>query len=333
MQSRKDEIKAKRARLEELKRQREQRERDFAGSRQSLNASTSRPVSPATGEEQRRDLDSLISSLIPEAPPRDQATSPAGPARFPGRVNYGGDEAVQSVEAATPAPAPQPRLGAYTAPQPLGFAPLRTVYEIRTEKSKLQVESSSKGVQTVSWSTSSSAASSDAEPDAEARQPGERPPMRKLSRRQRERDEQLKQQIRKEVEDEIQALKEQIDAAEASLAASTQEKPIQQAPEISAEEVTSVKNSYDFLDFLDRSSKVVEKALYDDYDILADYRLDKLQDDEDDVGDKSKKGKRIKEVVQFYDEKWSKRRMITDLQFSEKVSEQPPSRLAIWHPN
>lgn len=82
--------------------------------------------------------------------------------------------------------------------------------------------------------------------------------------------------------------------------------------------------SEDFLDFVERSSKVIEKALDQDYDVLADYALDAVNgvDEEEDEGygsSRGKKGRRIKQIAQFYDERWSKKRMISDMHFSPKV--------------
>lgn len=82
--------------------------------------------------------------------------------------------------------------------------------------------------------------------------------------------------------------------------------------------------SEDFLDFVERSSKVIEKALDQDYDVLADYALDggdEIDEDEDEGygSSRGKKGRRIKQVAQFYDERWSKKRMISDMHFSPKV--------------
>ena len=90
------------------------------------------------------------------------------------------------------------------------------------------------------------------------------------------------------------------------------------------EEANAVTASEDFLDFVERSSKVIEKALDQDYDVLADYALDGadgIDEDEDEGYGSStgKKGRRIKQVAQFYDERWSKKRMISDMCFSPKV--------------
>ena len=90
------------------------------------------------------------------------------------------------------------------------------------------------------------------------------------------------------------------------------------------EEANAVTASEDFLDFVERSTKVIEKALDQDYDVLADYALDGADgvDEDEDEGYGSstgKKGRRIKQVAQFYDERWSKKRMISDMCFSPKV--------------
>ena len=93
---------------------------------------------------------------------------------------------------------------------------------------------------------------------------------------------------------------------------------------LTSEELNAVTSSGDFLDFVEKSSKVIEKALDQDYDVLADYGLDGVEgyNEEEDEGyasSKGRKGRRMKEVTQFYDERWSKKRMISDLGFSPKV--------------
>ena len=80
----------------------------------------------------------------------------------------------------------------------------------------------------------------------------------------------------------------------------------------------AVTSSNDFLDFVDRSAKVIERALDEEYDVLADYELGGVDGDmEEDEEHGKKRG--IREVCQFWDERWSKKRMISDLSFSPKV--------------
>ena len=154
--------------------------------------------------------------------------------------------------------------------------------------------------------TSHSESESDQSPSRKVKRP---------SRRQREREEELRQNLRRE---ELRAVREPTPAVHKT---DTQAKyPIRS---LTNEELNAVTASKDFLDFVDRSSKVIEKALDQDYDVLADYALDGegLNEEEDEgyASSKGRKGRRIKEVAQFYDERWSKKRMISDLGFSPKV--------------
>lgn len=85
------------------------------------------------------------------------------------------------------------------------------------------------------------------------------------------------------------------------------------ARELSEEERAAISASEEFLEFIERSSKIVERALDMEYDILADYGIDANGDSEDATG------RRLKQLIQFYDERWSKKRMISDIHFSPKV--------------
>ena len=116
--------------------------------------------------------------------------------------------------------------------------------------------------------------------------------------------------------------------------ATTTAQPKYPARALTEEELNAVTSSEDFLDFVDRSSKVIEKALDQDYDILVDYGMDGLEgiDEEEDEGyvsSRGKKGRRIKEVAQFYDERWSKKRMTSDLGYSPKVDRTPSPELLL----
>ncbi|KAK9472751.1 WD40-repeat-containing domain protein, partial [Dipodascopsis tothii] len=69
-----------------------------------------------------------------------------------------------------------------------------------------------------------------------------------------------------------------------------------------------------FLDFLDKSSKVLERALDEDYNILTDYQL--VTDNED-----ADTGRSLKQRLQFYSEAACGRRSITSLDWSAKFPE------------
>ena len=67
------------------------------------------------------------------------------------------------------------------------------------------------------------------------------------------------------------------------------------------------------MDFIDRSTKVMERALDEQYDLLTDYASGGLvdaDDDDDDGRGTAKSSRRIKQVAQFWDERWSKKRII-----------------------
>lgn len=213
--------------------------------------------------------------------------------------------------------------------QTLSIGNLTTVYESegvdvgpppRREK---EVMTYSKGVQAdIEWSPRKPRGSGESDSerdDSPTRSP--RTPKR-LSRRQKEKDEEIRLQLKKEIEEEIKAAQKAAEAGEVQ-AASGENYPFKT---LSNEELTAVENSDDFIDFVERSTKVLERALDQqlDYDILADYALGGANVDEEDEGYGSsggKKGRRIKEIAQFWDERWSKKRMISDLGFSTKFPE------------
>lgn len=216
--------------------------------------------------------------------------------------------------------------------QTLSTAPIETNYEFSPAapaKPKIDVETYHKAVQTSEpWSPQrrrrSSGRLSSSEGDESPTQ-GRSPKAKRLSRRERERKEELRRNLRREIEEELKAVKDlSIDG------------PIPTGPSkfparsLTDEEVNAVTNSDDFLEFVERSSKVIEKALDQDYDVLADYALDGAYgvDEDEDEGygsSKGRKGRRIKQIAQFYDERWNKKRMISDLNFSPKVSLQKQS--------
>lgn len=210
-----------------------------------------------------------------------------------------------------------------TIPQPLSIAPLTTVYEAPSTP-KPEIITYSKGVQTTEpWSPPKRRQSDSDGEQQETHGPDWSPSKAKRSSKRwsridRIRDDELRQNIRKEIEDELKALQ---DGQNNGAAATTEPKFL--ARQLTDEELNAVTSSDDFFDFVERSSKVIERALEEEYDLLTDYAMAGLEDvDEDEDGfgtSKGKKGRRIREITQFYDERWSKKRMISDLNFSQKV--------------
>ena len=130
-------------------------------------------------------------------------------------------------------------------------------------------------------------------------------------------EEEIRNKLRKEIEDEVQAASSQ--RSNEDIKKEDQSRyPLRT---LSENELKAVTSSDDFFDFVERSTRVIERALDEDYDVLADYELGGLDGDPDEEeAGYGKKKRSIKEVSQFWDERWSKKRMISDLGFSPKVS-------------
>lgn len=148
---------------------------------------------------------------------------------------------------------------------------------------------------------------------------------KRLSRRGRERDEEIRQKIRAEIEEELQATK-QIGQDATAAQSSDLRYPMRTLED---DELKAVTSSDDFLDFVERSAKVIERALDEDYDVLADYELGGVDGDLEEDEETGKKRRGIREVCQFWDERWSKKRMISDISFSPKVCHMSRIKLSL----
>lgn len=135
-----------------------------------------------------------------------------------------------------------------------------------------------------------------------------------------ERLEELRNNLRQEIEEELRATTQPKQANEATGPAKEEERfPARQ---LTSEELEAVTASKEFQDFLDQSTKVIERALDEEYDLLIDYAHGKtnLDDEDESYSGRGKRGRRVKELHQFWDERWSKKRMISDIDFSPYVS-------------
>ncbi|KAF2773454.1 WD40 repeat-like protein [Teratosphaeria nubilosa] len=327
--SRQAEIAAKKQKLLELRQQRESRARELGSSRQSLaSAGETVSASPRNRSTQsKEDIDSLISSLVPEA----SGASAGSGVRSPAKRVSGIDQA-QNVEGE---PARRHYADAATDTQSLGLAEPTTVYEFPVE-TKPEIITYSKGVQTEAWDDDSG---EEAREDGEAQSPTRR--RRKLSQRERElEEEQIRQRLRQEIEQELKALQSHDEVLPGK-----ERFPVRA---LAPEELSAVTSSNDFLDFVDRSSKVIERALDEEYDVLADYALHGrgLDDDADDAEFTGRKGRRIKEVASFdLQDVMGKKRMVSSIDFSPKFPEllcttytksqasphTPPGLLNVWN--
>lgn len=336
-QSRQDEILAKRAKLAELKRQREIRQKEFTSNRQSLDASELAQPSPLRNRSTNRDgddLDALVSSLVD----RPSSTVPGTPGTPSGRGTRrtSGIDQVQQEDERTPESSKSYR-DAVTDTQTLSFTELTTVYEIPVE-TKPEVITYSKGVQTTEPWEAPQETSEEEEGSGVTTSPSRR--RRKLSRREQElEEEQIRQRLRVEIEEELKAL--QLDDKVQTEVERFPARPL--APE----ELNAVTSSSDFLDFVERSSKVIERALDEDYDLLADYALQSRSLEDADADEYvGRKGRRIKEVAQFdISDTMGRRRMLSAIDFSPKFPElfcatytksqqsphTPPGLLNVWN--
>ncbi|MCI4374170.1 hypothetical protein PGIGA_G00003180 [Pangasianodon gigas] len=87
--------------------------------------------------------------------------------------------------------------------------------------------------------------------------------------------------------------------------------------ELTEEEKQQIVHSEDFLIFFDRSIRVVERTLAEDLDIFFDYSGRDMEDREGDT----QAGLNLSYSRQFYDEQWSKHRVVTCLDWSPQYSE------------
>ncbi|KAK4545636.1 hypothetical protein LTR36_002589 [Oleoguttula mirabilis] len=337
--SRKDEILAKKAKLAELKRQRELRQREFSSNRQILGDASelaqASPLRSRSTQQSREDIDSLIDSILPDQQAASGSRTPSG--KSPAKRASAFEQAQDVVD--TPVRKYQ---DAVTDTQTLSFAALTTVYEIPVE-TKPEVITYSKGVQTSeAWqSGDDGVVEGEGEADGGTRSPGRRR-RRYLSERERELEEEaIRQRLRQEIEEELRALSldESVD----------KDKERFPARSLAPEELNAVTSSNDFLDFIERSSKVIERALDEEYDVLADYAQQARSaedDDEDAANYTGRKGRRIKEIASFdLTDPMGKKRMISALDFSPKFPEllctaytksqasphTPPGLLNIWN--
>lgn len=125
--------------------------------------------------------------------------------------------------------------------------------------------------------------------------------IRQQLQRERERELEAERAVReKELEEESIQLDKEIE---------------QEIRELSEEERTSILTAPEFLDFVEQSSKIVQRALNDGYDYIRDYTVGTEANGDD------SEGKRVKRICAFYDERYGKNRSITDIDWSPKYPE------------
>lgn len=78
----------------------------------------------------------------------------------------------------------------------------------------------------------------------------------------------------------------------------------------------------EFADFVESSTKIIQRALNDNYDYIRDYTLGA------ESGVDDSEGRRVKRVCAFFDERYGKNRSITDVDWSPKVC---ALHVFLWH--
>ena len=136
---------------------------------------------------------------------------------------------------------------------------------------------------------------------------------RRSSRKQKETDDEIRANLRKEIEDELRATQ---DGPIEFPTTAQQRFPLRQ---LNANELNAVTASTDFQSFVERSSKVIERALDEEYDLLADYTRTAALDVDENYA--SKHSQTLRETLQLFSAEHSKRRMVTDLHFSPHFPE------------
>lgn len=135
----------------------------------------------------------------------------------------------------------------------------------------------------------------------------------------RETAEELRARIVAELEAERQRLDAEI-ALEKRLAEEQLE--AERARGLSGEQLSSVLASPAFVEFLEQSTKVVQRALSDPYDYLRDYSINA---DEDAAAAEGKKA-RVRLLGAWQDQQWGRGRSVTSVDWSPKASFPPFSR-------
>ncbi|KAL0640351.1 hypothetical protein Q9L58_000632 [Maublancomyces gigas] len=301
MEQRKAELIAMKAKLVEIKRRNAERQQSLSMSRRSAELTFPHPQSSYSSRES---IEALVDSLVGVGA-RPSSTGPMMGMKSsrPNSVMSAAESSFSDTASPTMhssggvAMTPESTTPSPLTMQNISIAPLTITYDAPPSPVR-EIITYSREVQTAeAWT----------EPDDEDNDDP--------TSRSRGSDEELRERIRKEIEEELKQL--QTDESEQQIdgqpGGATNGGVF--ARELTDEERAAITASEDFLDFIERSSKVVERALDMEYDVLADYGLGISAEDEE------QSGRMIKEVAQFYDERWSKKRMISDINYSPKFPE------------
>ncbi|PWN52052.1 WD40 repeat-like protein [Violaceomyces palustris] len=315
---RRAEIEAKRAKLAELKRAREERS-------QRLQAQVgSRSASESTTPSSRKDLDDLVSTLVGSSSGIRSARpsmlagdlTPSSPKKSlgPGSSEYEGSDADGM--------APIAGVASATAKSgPPSERPLPELIDVETELFEFPQRERLYYTKEVQTSTIP-----DDDFDADIERAG--------GVGSESKDAKVEEAIRAKI------LREQAEEAESRREEEKLEREIEeQVRELTEEEKLAIYGATDFSEFVEQSTKIVERALTDSYDFMKDYRIggERVEDEGE--------GRQVRLTRTFWDEELFANRSITDIDWSTKYpelcvvsynrndlsSDDPDGLVAIWN--
>lgn len=266
-----------------------------------------------TAEERKLEVDRMVSTLIDRQ--RDQAASPGRKGNRPSSIYGSGNITPLTDVEPSPRTATQ-SISTQTDATTSSFPIYEDAVVHEAVRPKPEYITYTKGVQTDPIVDKSSKLEDELDEDLPSSS------RRRSSRRDEGADEEIRQSLRKEIEEEVRAT---LTGDPATLLKPTSQHrfPLRTLTET---ELNAVVASPDFASFVERSSKVIERALDmdDEYDLLADYTRTSLLDDSDDDTNFSRSNKKahsLRESFQLFSDKESRRRMISDVNFSPHFNE------------
>jgi len=118
----------------------------------------------------------------------------------------------------------------------------------------------------------------------------------------------------KELDEESVRLEKEIEADIRGNPSSTfEDYHTNQNPDLTEEERGIILTTPEFADFVESSTKIIQRALNDNHDYIRDYTLGA------ELGVDDTEGRRVKKVCAFFDERYGKNRSIMDVDWSPKV--------------
>ncbi|CAG8710352.1 37729_t:CDS:10, partial [Gigaspora margarita] len=270
-------------RKEELKKKREKLEQ-LRKAREGRKPTPPAPAEPPKEKSKKDELDALLADLLPKQEPKVEI-----PEEVPEKKETPSFPATPIIDTGTGFNIPQnilPPSGPSTPTIAPRFVPSFITFEaVILDVPPKEIVHYNKEVQTA-------ATSFEAPPPSE---------------------EEIREKVRLEFE-EVQKAKE---AAAADLRArqEAEKKKELKLFELSDAEKKNIIGSLEFYEFVTHSTKMVERALNENYDFMKDYSFNEA------AARDENEGARVRHLFSFVDDRWSKNRFVTDVNWSHKNPE------------